>query len=101
TVRLPHGAGHVRLSGDSRGRVLARLSVQDVRDVMPLYARTRLFFDLDADVGVIEEQLGRADPDLAVHLGTHHGMRVPGSIDLQESLFTALAEELFTHPAAV
>ncbi|HLR27672.1 MAG TPA: AlkA N-terminal domain-containing protein [Ruania sp.] len=101
TVRLPHGAGHVRLSSDSRGRVLARLSVQDARDVMPLYARTRIFLDLDADTGIIEEQLGGADPGLAVHLSAHRGMRVPGSIDLQESLFTALAEELFTHPAAV
>src|SRR5699024_6053926 len=101
TVRLPHGSGHARLSSDSRGRVLARLSVQDARDVLPLYARTRLFLDLDADTRVIEEQLGRADPELTVHLSTHRGMRVPGSIDLQESLFTALVQELFSRPAAV
>src|SRR5699024_10520483 len=34
------------------------------------------------------------------HLSAHRGMRVPGGIDLQEPLFTALAEGLFTHPAA-
>lgn len=39
TVRLPHGAGHARIDVDGSGRLLARLTVADLRDFTPLMHR--------------------------------------------------------------
>lgn len=41
TVRLPRGLGQMRIDLDSAGRVLARLTVADGRDMLPLVERTR------------------------------------------------------------
>lgn len=44
TVRLPHGAGHARIDLDGTGRLLARLTVADLRDFLPLMHRIEQLF---------------------------------------------------------
>lgn len=51
--------------------------------LMPLMARARSQFDLDANPAVIETHL-RADPLLARHIGAQPGLRVPGAFDAFE-----------------
>lgn len=43
-VRLPHGAGHVRVDRRSSGTLVAGFAVSDLRDVVPLMNRTRTIF---------------------------------------------------------
>ncbi|MEO8906468.1 MAG: AlkA N-terminal domain-containing protein [Microbacteriaceae bacterium] len=88
-VRLPHAAGHLRVDSDGRGGLLAKLSVGDPRDLIPLYARVRRLFDLDADPIRIDERLSR-DPALAPSVADHPGIRVPGAVDIEETLFRAM-----------
>lgn len=49
TARLPHGPGHVRVDRDGSGRLLARLTVVDLRDFVPLLHRTERLFTHPAD----------------------------------------------------
>ncbi|MEO7123309.1 MAG: AlkA N-terminal domain-containing protein [Lacisediminihabitans sp.] len=89
TVRLPHGAGHLRVDSDGRGGLLAKLTVADPRDLIPLHSRVRRLFDLDADPIRIDSALSR-DPELAPSVAAHPGIRVPGAVDIEETLFRAM-----------
>lgn len=51
TARLPHGPGHMRVDRDGTGRLLARLTVADLRDFVPLLGRTQRIFTQPADAG--------------------------------------------------
>lgn len=49
TVRLPHGAGHVRVDLDGSGRLLAKLTCADLHDFAPLINRVETIFSLPVD----------------------------------------------------
>lgn len=85
TVRLPHAPGHMRLDTDGRGGVIARLTVSDLRDFIPLYARARVLIDADADARRVDAELAR-DPALSASVARHRGVRVPGAVDIAETV---------------
>jgi AraC family transcriptional regulator of adaptative response / DNA-3-methyladenine glycosylase II len=70
TVRLPHGAGHARIDLDGSGRLLARLTVADLRDFAPLMHR------------IEELVVGSGGPAEAV--------QAPGATDPSEALIRAV-----------
>jgi AraC family transcriptional regulator of adaptative response / DNA-3-methyladenine glycosylase II len=106
-VRLPHGVGHVsieRAPSPARGpgadtgiRCTARLD--SVADVSTLVARVRRLFDLDADSVAIDESL-RADATLASLVAAVPGIRLPGSLDSEETLFRTLIGQQISVAAA-
>lgn len=80
TVRLPHGAGHARIDLDGSGRMLARLTVADLRDFVPLVNR-------------VEALLVRfGGPDDAV--------QAPGATDQSEALIRTVLSRHATTPVA-
>jgi len=84
SLRLPHGAGVVRLGpvGERRGTayIAATLRLVDVRDVAAAVERCRRLLDADCDPTAVDEELG-ADPRLARLVRLRPGMRVPGAVD--------------------
>ena len=94
-VRLPHGVATVQIELDRATpehaptgiRCTARL--ESVADVATLVARVRRLFDLDADSFAIDEALS-LDADLAPLVRAVPGIRLPGSLDAEESLFRTL-----------
>jgi AraC family transcriptional regulator, regulatory protein of adaptative response / DNA-3-methyladenine glycosylase II len=100
SVRLPHGIGHVSIELDASGigiRCTARL--ERVADVSTLVARVRRLFDLDADSFAIDESL-RADATLAPLVAAVPGIRLPGSLDAEETLFRTLIGQQISVAAA-
>lgn len=91
-VHLPHGPGQVRVDCDDRGRLLAKLTVADPRDLRPLYARTRRLLDSDADPYRVDRLLA-LDPALAPSVAAHPGIRVPGGVDPEEIVIRAIVED--------
>jgi AraC family transcriptional regulator, regulatory protein of adaptative response / DNA-3-methyladenine glycosylase II len=92
TLRLPHGHAviELRLAGtDAAPAVSCTARVSSLADLAPLVSRVRRLLDLDADAAAIDAALG-GDPDLAASVGATPGIRVPGSLDPQETLFRAL-----------
>lgn len=83
---LPHGKGvvEVRESSGDNSFVECRFWLDDLQDLTAAVQRTRRMFDLDADPVVIDEQLG-SDPLLAPLIAARPGLRVPGSVDANET----------------
>ena len=99
-VRLPHGIGRVAIELDPSGtgiRCTARLD--SVADVSTLVSRVRRLFDLDADSFAIDEALS-ADPTLAPLVAAVPGIRLPGSLDAEETLFRTLIGQQISVAAA-
>ena len=103
SVRLPHGTATLRVTLDETGsqargiRCTARL--ENVADVATLVARVRRLFDLDADSVAIDEALS-LDPDLTPLVRAVPGIRLPGSIDAEETLFRTLVGQQVSVAAA-
>ncbi|TFC93756.1 DNA-3-methyladenine glycosylase 2 family protein [Cryobacterium sp. TMT3-29-2] len=92
TLRLPAGPATVELtlSGTAAApSVACRARLTSLADLAPLVSRVRRLLDLDADSRAIDLALGR-DPALAAGIAATPGMRVPGSMDPEETLFRAL-----------
>ena len=92
TLRLPAGPATVELtlSGTAAApSVACRARLTSLADLAPLVSRVRRLLDLDADSRAIDLALGR-DPHLAARIAATPGMRVPGSMDPEETLFRAL-----------
>jgi AraC family transcriptional regulator of adaptative response / DNA-3-methyladenine glycosylase II len=98
-VRLPHGIANVTISldGDAGIRCVARL--ESVVDVATLVARVRRMFDLDADSVAIDEALS-ADSTLAALVSAVPGIRLPGTLDAEETLFRTLIGQQISVAAA-
>jgi AraC family transcriptional regulator of adaptative response / DNA-3-methyladenine glycosylase II len=99
-VRLPHGVAQVSIVVDPNGtgiRCEARL--ERVADVATLVARVRRLFDLDADSIAIDVALG-ADPTFAPLVAAVPGIRLPGSLDAEETLFRTLIGQQISVAAA-
>jgi AraC family transcriptional regulator of adaptative response / DNA-3-methyladenine glycosylase II len=82
SLRLPHGAGTVELrpGGD---HVLARLWLDDLRDLGPAVQRCRALLDLDSDPQGVDDALG-ADALLGPLVAAAPGRRVAGHVDGDE-----------------
>ncbi|MEO6201035.1 MAG: AlkA N-terminal domain-containing protein [Cryobacterium sp.] len=102
TLRLPHGSATVHLSLAESGAapgVVCTAKLTNLADLSPLVSRVRRLLDLDADAEAIDEAL-RADPALASSVGSAPGIRVPGSMDPEETLFRALIGQQVSVAAA-
>ena len=98
-VRLPHGAASVRLSLDGPAAVRCEARIDSLADVATLVTRVRRLFDLDADSVAIDAALG-ADPALAPLVAALPGLRLPGSLDAEETLFRTLVGQQISVAAA-
>jgi AraC family transcriptional regulator of adaptative response / DNA-3-methyladenine glycosylase II len=98
-VRLPHGIATVRLTLDGDAAVRCDARLESVADVSTLVARIRRLLDLDADSIAIDRALG-ADPALAPLVAAQPGLRLPGSLDAEETLFRTLVGQQISVPAA-
>ncbi len=102
TVRLPHGTATVlvTLSGTDAAPALAcSIRLARLTDLVPLVGRIRRLFDLDADAQAIDHRLA-ADPALAASVARTPGIRLPGSMDAEETLFRALIGQQISVAAA-
>ncbi|MDQ1546637.1 MAG: AraC family transcriptional regulator [Actinomycetota bacterium] len=99
-VRLPHGIGHVSIELANAGSgIHCTARLESVADVSTLVARVRRLFDLDADSFAIDEALG-ADDTLAPLVAAVPGIRLPGSLDAEETLFRTLIGQQISVAAA-
>lgn len=88
TLTLPHGFGVAALTpADDHVRCVLRLA--DPRDLAAAVQRCRRLFDLDADPGAVVEALG-ADPLIGPLVRGAPGLRVPGSVDGEETAVRAV-----------
>lgn len=78
-----------RSSDGTRATRSLRLAIEGNLRVMPVVARVRRLFDLDARPDAIDALLSR-DPLLAPRVARHPGLRVPGAIDPFEASVRAL-----------
>ena len=99
TVRLPHGVATVRLSLDGAEWVRCEARLDSVADVSTLVSRVRKFLDLDADSVAIDAALA-GDATLAPLVAALPGLRLPGSLDAEETLFRTLVGQQISVPAA-
>ncbi|GAA1138936.1 AlkA N-terminal domain-containing protein [Ornithinicoccus hortensis] len=102
TLRLPRGAGLVRLHPPRDGdrHVTADLWLQDLRDLTTAINRCRRCLDLDADPAAVDEVLS-ADPALAPAVAARPGVRLPGTVDPVEFAVRAvLGQQVSTAAAA-
>jgi len=98
-VRLPHGVATVRLSLDGADWVRCEARLDSVADVSTLVSRVRKLLDLDADSVAIDAALA-GDATLAPLVAALPGLRLPGSIDAEETLFRTLVGQQISVPAA-
>ena len=87
TVRLPHGPGSVRLTW-SAGALTAEADA-DPRDHDVALGQVAHLVDADLDPAVVDGHLGR-DPVLQPLVAATPGLRVPGVVDAEETLFRTL-----------
>jgi len=102
TLRLPNGFATVELSlagTDAAPAIACTARLSSLADLAPLVSRVRRLFDLDADAQAIDLALA-ADPALAHMVEATPGIRVPGSMDPQETLFRALIGQQVSVAAA-
>ncbi|HYO41502.1 MAG TPA: AlkA N-terminal domain-containing protein [Nocardioidaceae bacterium] len=106
TLRLPHGAGQVRLNlpvheaPEAIASLRCRLTVEDLRDVGPAVERCRRLLDADCDPLAVEDELA-ADPFLAVLVRSRPGLRVPGSVDGDELAVRAVLGQQISLAGAI
>jgi AraC family transcriptional regulator of adaptative response / DNA-3-methyladenine glycosylase II len=79
TIRAPHGPALVSLvpGGD---RVLCRVRLTDLRDLVTVTSRVRRLLDLDADPETVDAHLS-TDRVVARLVRKRPGLRVPGCVD--------------------
>jgi len=102
TVRLPQGFAIVTLSlagTNAAPAVLCTAKLTNLGDLAPLVSRVRRLLDLDADAAAIDTALA-TDPALAHAIAASPGIRVPGSMDPEETLFRALIGQQVSVAAA-
>jgi AraC family transcriptional regulator of adaptative response / DNA-3-methyladenine glycosylase II len=98
-VRMPHGPAHISVRLSAEPGVVCSASLTDISDLGPLVARVRRMFDLDADSVAIDTALA-SDIHLAPLVRAVPGMRLPGSIDAEETLFRTLIGQQVSVAAA-
>jgi AraC family transcriptional regulator of adaptative response / DNA-3-methyladenine glycosylase II len=98
SMRLPHavGAASLELRDD---RVVARLRLEDMRDLQAAVQRCRRLLDLDADPTATDAALG-ADPALAEPVAAAPGVRSSGAVDGGEIAVRAIVGQQISVAAA-
>jgi AraC family transcriptional regulator of adaptative response / DNA-3-methyladenine glycosylase II len=108
TMRLPRGPATVALdlagaraprTRRANPHVLATLRMSDPRDLAPAVARLRRLLDLDADPQAVDTALA-ADPTLAASIAATPGMRLPGTVDPEETALRAVLGQQVSVAAA-
>jgi AraC family transcriptional regulator of adaptative response / DNA-3-methyladenine glycosylase II len=102
TLRLPHGWAvlQLALAGSVAAPAIACTArLGTLADLAPLVSRVRRLCDLDADAQAIDLALAD-DPALAGSVHSTPGIRVPGSLDPEETLFRALLGQQVSVAAA-
>ena len=100
TLRLEDAAGWMRVEHDAAQARLVLTVSPHLRDRLPqLGERVSRMFDLDADVGAIEERL-RADPRLRPLVDKERAVRLPGAIDPFELAMRGILGQQITVAAA-
>jgi AraC family transcriptional regulator of adaptative response / DNA-3-methyladenine glycosylase II len=100
TVRLGGKTGWLAVRHDAtRPALLAEVSLSLAGVLMPVVARLRALFDLDAQPEVIAECLGR-DALLAEQVRAHPGLRVPGAFEPFEMTVRAILGQQVSVKAA-
>jgi AraC family transcriptional regulator of adaptative response / DNA-3-methyladenine glycosylase II len=99
-ARLPHGVAEVVLdfAQDSSG-ITCTATLTELSDLGALVARVRRLLDLDADSAAIDDAL-RLDGVLAPLVRAVPGIRVPGSLDNEETLFRTMIGQQVSIAAA-
>lgn len=98
SLRLPRGAGLVRLSFDD-GFVRCALRLDDIADLATAVERCRRLLDLDVDPLVVDEALA-ADRDLAPLVRARPGLRAAGSTDgFESAVFAVLGQQISVRAA--
>jgi AraC family transcriptional regulator of adaptative response / DNA-3-methyladenine glycosylase II len=98
-VRLPHGVATVKIELDGTHGVRCTARLTNVSDLATIVARVRRLFDLDADSIAIDEALAE-DADLASLVLAVPGIRLPGSLDAEETLFRTMIGQQISVAAA-
>ena len=100
TVRIGEKSGVVAVEHDPERAVLwAHASVSLSGALMPLRARLRDLFDLDAHPEAIALHLGK-DPVLGPFVAARPGLRVPGAFDRFETAVRAIVGQMVSVRAA-
>ncbi|MFI5530475.1 AlkA N-terminal domain-containing protein [Kitasatospora sp. NPDC051853] len=105
TLALPYGHAVAEVDGlapgerPDRGWLDCRLQLTDLRDLTTAVHRLRALFDLDADPGAVDGQLG-ADPVLGELVRSRPGVRSPGHVDPHELAVRAVLGQQVTVAAA-
>ncbi len=99
SVRLPNGLAHLRVTLAPDSGVVCTARLDELADVATLVSRVRRLFDLDADSVAIDEALA-SDDGLAPLVATSPGIRLPGSLDADETLFRTLVGQQISVAAA-
>jgi AraC family transcriptional regulator of adaptative response / DNA-3-methyladenine glycosylase II len=91
-VRLEGRTGAIAASNvEARSHLEVAVSLSLLPALMPLLARLRHLFDLDAEPAVVDAHL--AQHGLAQWVGRHPGIRIPGSLDGFEVALRSLLDE--------
>jgi len=98
-LRLPGGIAHIAMTLDGDSGVFCTARLESISDVATLVSRVRRLFDLDADSVAIDEALA-GDPVLAPLIGLRPGIRLPGAVDANETLFRTLVGQQISVAAA-
>jgi AraC family transcriptional regulator of adaptative response / DNA-3-methyladenine glycosylase II len=104
-LRLPGGPAWFAASAsvpraDGRGvGIDLRVRPSALTDLLPLVARVRALFDLDADPLAVDGLLGSV-PELRASVEAVPGMRLPGAVDAEELVIRALVGQQVTVAAA-
>ncbi|MDQ1597842.1 MAG: AraC family transcriptional regulator [Microbacteriaceae bacterium] len=99
SVRLPHGIASLEVRLDGPSAVSCSVRLENVADLATLVSRVRRLFDLDADSEAIDAALA-SDPALAPSVQANRGIRIPGSLDPEESLFRTMIGQQVSVAAA-
>jgi AraC family transcriptional regulator of adaptative response / DNA-3-methyladenine glycosylase II len=101
TVRIGAHRGWLAVAPADGGAhaLRAEISLSLCRALVPLTARLRRLFDLDAHPRAIAAHLG-ADPRLAAHVEARPGLRLPGAFDGFEAAVRAIVGQQVSVAAA-
>ncbi|PPB49347.1 3-methyladenine DNA glycosylase [Arthrobacter pityocampae] len=103
-LRLPAGPAWFRAEavvpqGDGRAALPVTVSVAGLGDLPTLLGRIRRLFDLDADPVAVDTALS-SDARFADLVAEKPGLRLPGSLDPEETLIRAIAGQQVTVAAS-
>ncbi|MBC7401937.1 MAG: DNA-3-methyladenine glycosylase 2 family protein [Microbacteriaceae bacterium] len=99
SLRLPGGIGHIEIRLDGADAVLCTARLENIADLSTLVSRVRRLLDLDADSAAIDESLS-ADPVFTPLVRARPGLRLPGSLDIDETLFRTMIGQQISVAAA-